>query len=119
MKKQAFIALMVSVLAVIAIIFFYRAYYPARPSPPAGSPLSSNTVAIRNSSFAPSTLTIPANSTVTWINRDSTTHRADAETFNSPDLSPGASFARIFMLQGTFDYSCSIHPWMRRRIIVQ
>ena len=119
MKRQTFIAFMVIALAVIAIYFFYRAYSPAQPSPPAGPSPTGNTVTIQDFSFDPATLTVTANSTVTWINRDSTSHRIDTEAFNSPDLPPGASFSRTFMLPGTFDYNCSLHPWMRGRIIVQ
>jgi plastocyanin len=33
-------------------------------------------------------------------------------------LSPGQSFARIFAKAGTYEYSCSFHPYMTAKVAV-
>ncbi|HVR83766.1 MAG TPA: plastocyanin/azurin family copper-binding protein [Planctomycetota bacterium] len=32
---------------------------------------------------------------------------------------PGASFGRTFDKPGTYDYSCSVHPYMSGRVVVR
>jgi plastocyanin len=33
-------------------------------------------------------------------------------------LSPGQSFTRTFVKAGTYDYSCSFHPYMTAKVVV-
>jgi plastocyanin len=79
-----------------------------------------NTVLMENSLFNPGTLTITNGTTVTWINNDDVDHNVVSEDglFSSGVLSKGQTFTYTFTLQGTYDYSCSIHPSMRGTIIV-
>jgi len=80
---------------------------------------SGNSVTIQNFAFNPQTLTVAVGTTVTWTNQDSATHKINSNTFNSSDLSKGATFSYTFQTPGTYDYSCSIHPYMTGKIIVQ
>jgi plastocyanin len=34
-------------------------------------------------------------------------------------LLPGASFSRRFDQPGTYDYNCSVHPYMTGRVVVR
>ena len=99
-------------------------------SPPAGTPAPNDggkggtgglAVQIQNFAFNPPTLQVPAGTTVTWTNLDSTPHTATSTTgaFDSGNLNPGQSFSFAFEQAGTFDYLCRYHPSMRGSIVVQ
>ncbi|MFA6475688.1 MAG: cupredoxin family copper-binding protein [Patescibacteria group bacterium] len=81
--------------------------------------VSTNTVNIQNLTFSPTTLTVQKGTTVTWTNNDSAPHQIKADAFNSSQLAKGQSFSFTFNTVGTFDYSCSIHPSMLGKIVVE
>jgi plastocyanin len=77
--------------------------------------------------FEPATLTVPAGTTVTWKNSDSTLHTVtsgSAETgvsgteFDSSYLAGGKTFQHTFSSAGTFDYYCTLHPFMKGQVVV-
>ncbi len=70
--------------------------------------------------FAPIARHIPAGTWVTWSNTGQDTHTvtADDGTFDSSDLDPSAGFAWYFDQDGTWTYTCALHPWMVGSIIV-
>lgn len=78
-------------------------------------------VSLSNFSFQPSSLTVKAGTTVTWANKDSTTHTvtSDSGVFNSGNLAPNATFSYTFNTAGTFTYYCSIHPTMKGTVKVE
>jgi YVTN family beta-propeller protein len=78
-------------------------------------------VSIANFAFAPAALTVAPGSTITWRNDDGAPHAlafADASTA-SDLLLPGQSFAKTYAGAGTFDYVCSVHPYMRGTVTVR
>lgn len=79
-----------------------------------------NTVIIREASFRPSSLTVPAGTTVTWINRDLVRHTVTSTEglFDSGRLQSRGSFNYTFDEPGTYGYYCTIHPIMRGTIVV-
>ncbi len=81
---------------------------------------SNNTVVIQDASFRPDSLTVPAGTTVTWINRDLVRHTVTSTEglFDSGRLGSGESFTYTFEEPGTYDYYCTIHPTMLGTIIV-
>ena len=95
---------------------------PAPPPPPAGG--STVTVTIADFSYAPSSVTVTAGTTVKWNNNGPTSHTVTSNSagqFNSGTLSgpgvdpyggmtSGASFTHTFASQGTFAYHCALHP---------
>ncbi len=96
---------------------------PAGPSAPAtgpAGPVAANAVSIDNFAFAPATLTVPVGSTVTWTNRDEEPHTVVANdgSFHSPGMGSQATFSYTFPKAGTFDYVCSIHPFMHATVVV-
>jgi nitrite reductase (NO-forming) len=77
--------------------------------------------------YVPPTLTVSAGSTVTWKNSDSTLHTVtsgSAETgvsgteFDSSYMAAGKTFEHTFSSAGTFDYYCTLHPFMKGQVIV-
>jgi plastocyanin len=99
------------------------------PNMPAGTsaasagpaaPVAGNAVSIDNFAFAPTTLTVPAGSTVTWTNKDEEPHTVVASdgSFHSPGMGSQATFSYTFAKPGKFDYVCSIHPYMHATVVV-
>ena len=88
---------------------------------PPGDPASNAAVKIDNFSFGPTTITIPAGSTVTWTNNDDVPHvvASDDNVFKSKALDTDDRFSFTFTKSGTYNYYCAIHPKMTAKIIVQ
>ena len=81
-------------------------------------------VEIRDFTFEPSTLRVPAGATVTWVNNETQaglahTSTSDGSGWDSDFLSPGDSYARGFPSSGQFPYHCEPHPNMKATIIVE
>jgi plastocyanin len=91
-------------------------------APAAGpsAPVAGNAVDIDNFAFAPATLTVHTGSTVTWTNKDEEPHTVVANdgSFHSPGMGSQATFSYTFAKPGTFEYVCSIHPYMHATVVV-
>lgn len=96
------------------------------PLPPGGSIPASvarsggSTVQVANFAFAPTTIKVAPGEIVTWVNNDAiphTTTSADKQWDSGP-IQPGASFHVTFTKTGTYEYACSIHPFMRATVEV-
>ncbi|MCH8814880.1 MAG: cupredoxin domain-containing protein [Chloroflexi bacterium] len=76
---------------------------------------------IVNFLYSPSDLTIDAGTTVTWTNVDGAVHDATDRdhSWNTDLLEKGEAGEVTFGEAGTFEYFCSIHPWMEGSIIVR
>jgi plastocyanin len=77
--------------------------------------------------FDPLILNVPVGTTVTWKNLDSTLHTVtsgSAESgksgtiFDSSYLTGGKTFQHTFSSAGTFDYFCTLHPYMKGQVVV-
>jgi plastocyanin len=95
---------------------------PQGGAPGAGqdAPVATDSVAIQNFAFSPTTVTVKAGSTVTWTNRDQDAHTVTAMSgpFHSPTLTTGQSFRYTFTTPGRYDYLCTIHPFMTATVVV-
>jgi plastocyanin len=78
-------------------------------------------VRVDNFTFGPDTLTVRANSTVTWVNKDDVPHviASDDGLFKSKALDTDDKYSYTFAKAGTYSYYCSIHPKMVGKIVVQ
>jgi plastocyanin len=94
-----------------------RAASPARPKGTG----TGTAVRIEGFAFAPRTLTVSANQTVTWRNADAAQHNVVQMPtgFASPGMSQGARYARRFAQPGQYEYVCSLHPGMKGVVKVQ
>ena len=88
----------------------------------ASSPTCSDT----KSCYLPHEATVAVGGTVTWVNKDSAAHYAtsgkDATAdgkFDSGMVMAGGKFSQKFDTAGTYDYFCTVHPWMTGEIIVK
>jgi plastocyanin len=77
--------------------------------------------------FDPPTLKVAKGTTVTWKNADSTLHTVTSGSaegnesgtaFDSSYLAAGKTFPWTFNTAGTFDYYCTLHPYMKGQIVV-
>ena len=78
------------------------------------------TVQIANFAFTPPDLGVAAGTTVIWKNGDDSPHRiSDSKgAYASPALDTDDSFAHTFATPGVYRYFCSIHPYMKGKIVV-
>ena len=78
------------------------------------------TIKIDNFRFLPTALTVPAGTTVVWKNDDDSPHRiADRSgSYASAALDTDDSYTHTFATPGVYSYICSIHPYMRGKIVV-
>ena len=87
-----------------------------------GSSREQYQVKIDNFRFGPATLTVPAGSTVTWINQDDMPHNivsSEGKTLRSAVLDTDQKFSYTFAVAGTYPYYCGLHPKMTGKVIVQ
>lgn len=78
-------------------------------------------VTIENFKFDPENVRISVGDTIKWTNLDSAPHTATAnnEQFDSGTLNKDGTFSFTFEETGTFDYICTIHPYMKANVIVE
>lgn len=74
---------------------------------------------------ANATVIMGVNDTVTWVNNDSSPHTVTsrvvpegAQMFDSGILGPNENYTYTFTTVGTYDYFCSLHPWMMGNVTV-
>ncbi|MDH5430712.1 MAG: plastocyanin/azurin family copper-binding protein [Nitrosopumilus sp.] len=76
--------------------------------------------------YIPSVIVIDSGKQVTWVNQDSAFHSVTSgfygeptELFDSGHMDPFESYTLTFDDVGTFDYFCTLHPWMKGQVIVE
>lgn len=71
--------------------------------------------------YSPLSYTVKVGSTVTWVNKDTSTHTVTSmgsNLFDSGNILPGGTYSFTFAQAGTYQYYCTIHPWMKGTIVV-
>jgi plastocyanin len=97
---------------------------PSAVAPQRATPIAhaaaAGSVAIRDFSFGPSSITVHVGDTVTWANAGPTDHTATANdgAFDTGTLKAGQSGSHTFASAGTFAYHCTLHPFMRGTVEV-
>ena len=85
------------------------------PTPPPTQATQVNIVGERgNQSFNPNPVPAPANGMLAWNNTDNLVHRivANDGSFDTGNISPGATSSPIQAPAGGANYHCSLHPAM-------
>ena len=82
------------------------------------------TVEIRNFKFVPETVTVHEGDTIEWKNEDNELHtatggQAPKPAFDSGSISKGAAWRYVAGTKGTYNYTCTFHPFMKGELIVQ
>lgn len=124
------------IIAAIVVVFLGAAAYlrhTSSPSQPASQTTQKAAVAqveITADGFSPQTLSIPAGTKVTWVNKDSNPHRVASNPYpdntslpgldsKDPPLGPNASYSYTFATAGNFTYHDQYHPTTNGEIIVK
>jgi plastocyanin len=70
--------------------------------------------------YAPVTRRIDVGTWVTWSNAGTDAHTVTAVdgSFDSGELDPSEGFSWYFDQPGTYDYLCTLHPWMEGTVVV-
>ena len=81
---------------------------------------ASTGVSINNFAFTPKALAINVGQTVTWRNDDGAPHGLAYKdgAQGTELLLPSAQFSRKFDAPGSYDYVCSVHPYMSGTVTV-
>jgi plastocyanin len=87
--------------------------------------------------YVPSQISVNQNDSVTWINRDTEVHTVTSGTgaglesllnnkqgikngiFDSGIFGPGKNWTYKFVNPGSYQYFCTVHPWMEGNVIVK
>ena len=99
----------------------------ALPAPPAaqegGAAPTGRVVkaGMRNLAFVPARIEIDAGTTVEWTNNDPLAHTVTAadRSFDSGMIQSGQTWRYTFTRPGTYDYTCTPHPFMKGVVVVK
>ena len=79
-----------------------------------------------DSCYIPSKIIAKQGQTITWKNEDVAFHSVTSGIYGEPTalfdsghLDPEQKFSYTFDEKGTFDYFCTLHPWMAGKVTVQ
>lgn len=122
--------LSITILIVITLFLFTgcgksSSYMPPTNNGPSGTSGGSNTAAqnavtIQNGAFSPNTITIVANSSVTWSNKNGDTQTVTSDTglFDSGNILNNYSYTYLFPVAGTFNYHSTANPMITGIVVV-
>jgi len=94
----------------------------AAAPPDSAASATATTIRIDNFSFNPRSTTVPAGTTITWVNADDVPHKivsSDGKFTASPALDTNDRYTFGFTRPGRYEYFCAIHPKMTGVIVVQ
>ena len=91
----------------------------ARASGEVAQASGTKSVDIKNFAFHPPTLRIAKGTRVAFVNSSGVAHTATRASFNTKRIAPGTTAFVRFGQKGTFAYHCTIHPFMRGKIVVE
>lgn len=74
-------------------------------------------VAVRDGLFAPAAIAVPVGTRATWYWAGEDEHNVVGDGFASPTQTTGG-FAHAFAAPGTDDDACTLHAFMRGRVVV-
>jgi len=79
-----------------------------------------NEVFIQGMAFNPGTITVTANTTVTWTNKDGVAHTVTSNSglFDSGTISVNGTYSHLFIIAGTYPYHCALHLTMTATVNV-
>jgi len=86
-----------------------------------GTPVTGIThLTMQNDAYQPTNIQVKVGTTVTWMNQDNDPHSVTFKNGmkDSGLFSQGQSFSYTFNALGTYQYSCTVHPYMVASVTV-
>jgi plastocyanin len=127
MKSKPFGALF-GLLALVAILGVAPAFGSTEVDVAAGAGSSASAACVTtNNCFAPNPINVAPGAEVEWKNTDTVSHTVTSgkvsddnagSMFDSGLIKKGQEFKFTFATAGTYDYFCTVHPWMVGQVIV-
>jgi plastocyanin len=121
--NAAVVALVAAVVGALSVNLATSALAPAAAGPPQAERKhlrGTAKVKIRGFSFRPRKITVARGATVVFANRDRAAHDATRRgSFSTGRLRSGRSAAVRFSRRGAYRYLCTIHPFMRGKVVVR
>ena len=127
-RKPNLVSVTLALLGTLALMA--AAGFPSHAS--AGWPANSGsaqpkvvTVEIRAFKFEPATVNVQVGDIVEWKNDDIVPHTAteggegQKPVFDSRTIQTGAAWRYVAQIKGTYNYTCTLHPNMHGKLIVQ
>lgn len=71
--------------------------------------------------YSPASFSAMVGDSVTWVNHDGTAHTVTSDgssLFDSGVIRTGGTYSYTFSQAGTFNYYCTLHPWMKGAVVV-
>ena len=76
--------------------------------------------------YDPASVTVAKGGKVTWTNNDPVPHTvtstfnipSGATSFDSKNMDGNATYTMTFTVAGTYQYTCTYHPWMHGTVVV-
>ena len=96
----------------------------AAAAAPAGTPepaVATKAVSMSGDAYHPAVITVKVGDAVTWTQQDRDPHdvlMTDPAGLRSPILVKGETYTHTFTAPGSYSYICSVHPYMRGKVIV-
>jgi plastocyanin len=129
-KKINIVALILKVMLITTVVIMAgctKSNNPVYTSTNSGGSPGANEVWMQGIAFVPASKTISVGTTITWTNKDNTTHIVTSGIPNYPDgifksgsMNNGDTYSFKFNTAGTFKYYCFIHgAMMTATMIVQ
>ena len=112
--------------AFLCIAFPGSSSVGAADSPAAAASAAPVIVHTKDFAYKPLEVTIPAGTTVTFINDDDPAHTVTSVTngddkkplFDSGNMDKGQKWSYTFKKPGTYQYVCAYHAFMKAKIVV-
>jgi plastocyanin len=107
----------------IKVVFVLAVFASAIVSAQPADASATVALTVHDFAFSPSTVTIPAGTTVQITNTGQYAHTwssdpGDTQQWDSGPINPGSSFAVTFAQPGRFGFHCNIHTYMTGTIVV-
>ena len=115
-KKNFFTATAILLLLMVTAISCSKS-----SDTPSNTGPTATIINIPGMSFSPGSTTVKVGTVVKWTNNDAMTHTATSDngtTFDTGNISAGASATYTTSVTGTFTYHCNIHSTMTGTLVV-
>lgn len=119
-RWQGGLALLTTLVLLALTLLALAVVRDAGAADPTASASGAAKVNINHFAFHPGALHVQKGSRVAFTNSSGVTHTATrAGSFDTGRIKPGTSVVVHFTQKGTFAYHCSIHPFMKGKIVVE
>jgi plastocyanin len=119
-RWQGGLALLTTLVLLALTLLALAVVRDATAADPTATTSGAAKVNINHFAFHPGALHVTKGARVAFTNSSGVTHTATrAGSFDTGRIKPGTSVVVRFTQKGTFAYHCSIHPFMKGKIVVE